>query len=124
MRIAASQTTASSSPRVGNRVGRYAVFTSVLSILMVLGVSGTALAQLKTATGFSYPNGRIPDVQMCGGWLARDAAHGGCYTDGQYHIGADIETPLDGPVYPVADGTVLFKSVGGWGTGNVGIVIR
>ena len=82
--------------------------------------SGTA-AQAKTATGFYYPNGSILSVQMCGGWLARDGARR--LHDGQYYH-ADSEAPLDGPVYPIADGTVLFRSVSGWGSGNVGIVIR
>lgn len=96
-----------------------------LSCTFIIGLTaGAAAAQTKTATGFYYPNGSTPNVQMCGGWLARDAAHGGCYSNGQYHIGADIDAPLGAPVYAIADGSVLFRSTSGWGTGNVGIVIR
>src|SRR5215213_5938657 len=103
---------------------RRAILTSVLSTLILGLTAGTAAAQTKTATGFYYPNGSTPHVQMCGGWLARDSAHGGCYTNGQYHIGADLDAPLGGPVYAIADGTVVFRSTSGWGTGNVGIAIR
>ena len=103
---------------------RRAILTSLLPALLIGLTAGDASAQTKTPTGFYYPNGSTPHVQMCGGWLARDAAHGGCYTNGQYHIGADIEAPLGAPVYAVADGTVVFRSTSGWGTGNVGIAIR
>jgi hypothetical protein len=103
---------------------RRAILTSLLPVLLMSLTAGQAAAQTKTPTGFYYPNGSTPHVQMCGGWLARDAAHGGCYTNGQYHIGADIDAPLGAPVYPVADGTVVFRSTSGWGSGNVGIAIR
>ncbi len=33
-------------------------------------------------------------------------------------------TPEDSPVYPIADGVVTYRSTGGWGAGNVGIVIK
>ena len=105
-------------------IRRRAILTSLLPALLIGLTASAAAAQTKTPTGFYYPNGSIPHVQMCGGWLARDAAHGGCYTNGQYRIGADIDAPLGAPVYAVADGTVVFRSTSGWGTGNVGIAIR
>jgi hypothetical protein len=78
----------------------------------------------QTSTGFYYPTGTSFFNNTCGTWLGRDPANGGCYFDGYYHIGFDIMADENSPVFPIADGIITHKSVNGWGTGNVGIVIK
>ena len=79
---------------------------------------------LQTSTGFYWPTGTNNLGSTCGIWLGRDAANGGCYFDGEYHIGRDILAAEGSPVYPISDGVVTNISTNGWGTGNVAIVIR
>src|SRR5262249_25589393 len=60
----------------------------------------------------------------CGTWLGRDRAHGGCYFDDWYHIGFDMMSGLNDPVYAISHGVVEYLSPNGWGVGNVGLFIK
>lgn len=76
--------------------------------------------------GWQWPTGSDfhSQISSCGSWLGRDSANGGCYISGYYHIGIDILVPRDTGVFAIANGTVTHVSSNGWGTGNVGLVIR
>jgi murein DD-endopeptidase MepM/ murein hydrolase activator NlpD len=41
-----------------------------------------------------------------------------------YHIGFDIKANETSPVYAIADGEVYRRSTSGWGTDNVGLLIK
>ena len=88
------------------------------------GFEAAASSVPQTSTGFYWPTGNSNLAGTCGTWLGRDSNSGGCYFDGEYHIGMDILAPEGASVYPISDGVVTNKSTNGWGTGNVGIVIR
>ena len=84
-----------------------------------LGISPTPILA-KTETGFFYPTGKSGPYQYAG-WLAK-----GCdeYICGYYHLGQDMEANGGDNVYAIADGVVTYISHGGWGEGNLGIVLR
>lgn len=85
------------------------------------------LAIDKSATGFYYPTG-TNDLDTDAGWLASNCNGGSGYNDDDYHIGHDFPgtSNEDNPtkVYPIADGTIVKISYNGWGTGNVGVLVR
>lgn len=97
-----------------------------LLLLVASFVSAQEVTFTQTGTGFFYPTGVSSDQfrSTCGVWLGRDAAHGGCYIDNNYHIGRDIMADYYTPAYAVANGTVVSRSTSGWGSGNVALIIR
>jgi hypothetical protein len=99
--------------------GRRFAGVSALGTLLMTGLAAPAAAQSKLASGFYYPVTAYWPVQ-CSAYLERDAAHGGCYATGYYHLGSDFVSPLDSPVYALAAGTVVAKQ-SGWGSGTVGV---
>ena len=99
---------------------------SGFALLLCLPLS-FAFAQAKTSTGFYYPLGRNTWSHGDGSWLARDTAHGGNYFDNYYHIGEDmltINNSLGDSVYAISAGVVTNIGTQGFGSGNVGVVIR
>lgn len=76
-----------------------------------------------TGTGFAYPTG-TSDLGSYAGWLASGCNGATQYSAGYYHIGKDIRASQGSSVYAVADGQVLQVSTGGWGAGNVALVVR
>lgn len=99
-------------------------FIGCLIAILVSLIGHNALAIDKTPTGFYYPIGTSQFSSACGTWLGRDSANGGCYFDGYYHIGVDMMVAENSPVYAISDGIVTNISTNGWGTGNVGVVIK
>ena len=71
---------------------------------------------------FVYPTGKSGPYTYAG-WLA-----GGPgmlpYQNGYYHLGQDIEANEGDDVYAIADGKIIYVSVGGWGEGNFGLLIK
>jgi len=69
----------------------------------------------RTPTGFYYPTGSAEAAhsKLYFRWKERDAAHGGTFYRGLYHLGHDFPAPgpqggkPGAPVYAIADGTVL-----------------
>jgi hypothetical protein len=94
-----------------------------LGVLLLAAFPSSAIAQQRTPTGFYYPVATTWPAS-CGGFLDRDLAHGGCYTNGLYHLGEDLVAALDAPVYALASGTVIAKADVGWGGGNVAVLIQ
>lgn len=92
--------------------------------LAVLGVPHPASGQAQTSTGFIYPIGTSSWNHGSGAWLERDAANGGGYFDGYYHLGEDMLIANGNGVYAIAAGTVTYRSTSGWGTGNIALAIR
>ena len=69
----------------------------------------------QTSTGYFYPLGTSSFYTGCpnngGIWLGRDAANGGCYLSGEYHLGYDMfnsSTGMYSPAYIMATGTVIY----------------
>lgn len=85
-------------------------------------LSDPAVSPNTTATGLFYPALGWP-LDVCGKWLGRSYPNG-CYTSGYYHIGFDMMNNQGSPVYAISRGTVVRVSTGGWGTGNVALLIR
>lgn len=90
-----------------------------------------AIAVERTSTNFYYPTGSSVNINPpCGKWLGRDAANGGCYITGKYHIGVDIVAPQNSAVYAIADGEIILVSSGptsGWTSGsttNIGVFVK
>jgi murein DD-endopeptidase MepM/ murein hydrolase activator NlpD len=81
-----------------------------------------------TSTGFFYPLGKDSWTKSGGTWLGRDAKNDTdgppAYFDSQYHLGVDMLTALGDPVYAITNGEVWSITQNGWGTDNVGIVIK
>lgn len=101
----------------GRRIGPALVF-GALMMLTIAALPSPAAAQTKLASGFYYPVTAYWPV-YCSSYLERDAAHGGCYTTGYYHLGTDLVSPLGTPVFALAAGTVVGIQTG-WGMGTVG----
>lgn len=80
----------------------------------------------RTSTGFFYPTGTSDFGQSCGRWMERDefSIPKGCYFQGYYHIGQDMMKGYGLPVFAISRGTVEEVSLNGWGSGNVGLLIR
>jgi len=100
----------------------------ILASIFFLMFSGISYAgSIYTPTGFIYPVG-TDDIEVsssCGRWLERPAESGGCYpTAGVYHIGLDMKGSRGNSVRAIADGIVLRPSAGGWGDGNIGMLIK
>jgi murein DD-endopeptidase MepM/ murein hydrolase activator NlpD len=82
----------------------------------------------QTATGFFYPTGVDSWAKTGGTWLGRDADHdtdgAPSYTSGFYHLGVDIPVPRNHSVYAISNGTILYRSVNGWGDDNIALAIK
>jgi murein DD-endopeptidase MepM/ murein hydrolase activator NlpD len=105
-----------------------------LLALVVLGTAGVlrgVAAASPTPTGFYYPLDSFDRNDGYAGWLEGGPKPGGSYYwhDGAgkkvigYHLGVDMKADVGTPVYAVAGGTVLLRSLNGWGDGNVGLAI-
>ena len=104
--------------------------TLLPTLLLVVAAATAASAQevtfTQTGRGFFYPTGVSKDQfrYTCGTWLGRDGANGGCYRWGYYHIGQDIMGDYYSPIFAITNGTVVYRSTSGWGSGNIALVIR
>ncbi|MDQ3687603.1 MAG: M23 family metallopeptidase, partial [Acidobacteriota bacterium] len=98
-----------------------------LVVLLCLTALGQSSVQ-QTSTGFYYPLGRSSWNKTGGTWLGRDAAHDTDgpppYTKDFYHLGVDMPANDGSSVYAISDGTIWSISTGGWGTGNIALVIK
>ena len=77
-------------------------------------------------TGFCWPLDK-QHTRVSTPFLEKGSDHGGTYTEGEYHIGVDIAAPEGSAVWPVADGTVISLSYGGWtngSTSNYALLVR
>jgi len=93
-----------------------------LTTLTVLAFASWAGAQSRLSTGFYYPLSTYVSTG-CSYYLARDAAHGGCYPfDGFYHLGYDNRAAVGAPVFAVSAGTVA--KIESDGAGNVAIYVQ
>jgi len=81
-----------------------------------------------TSTGFFYPLGVSSWTKTGGTWKGRDARNDTdgppAYFDGLYHLGVDMPANVGDAVYAVTNGTVWNISPGGWGDGNVAVIIQ
>jgi hypothetical protein len=84
------------------------------SLLIV--TSGVSYCQT-TVTGFHYPIGTASPVVI-------GSFGGTAYTGTGWHCGADLSAKVGDPVYAVSDGDVVSISTGGWGTDNVGLIVK
>ncbi len=104
-------------------------FGKFLSTVMfcVLFVSNNSFACDKAlGTGFCWPLGR-QHTRVSTPFLEKGSDHGGTYLRGEYHIGVDIAAPEGSTVWPIADGTVIHLSYGGWtngSTANYALLVR
>ena len=93
-------------------------------------MTSSVLALDKTSTGFFYPTGSGTWPATGGNWMSRDAAHGGGYTSGYYHIAQDMVKPEGSNVYAISDGDVVkiyttnSTDDYGIGTGNSVIFVK
>src|SRR5688572_23990945 len=102
----------------GRRFAKVGFFTA----LTVLGFASWAGAQSRLATGFYFPLTTFVSTG-CSYYLARDAAHGGCYPfNGYYHLGYDIRASVGAPVFAIAAGTVA--KVESDNAGNLAMYVR
>lgn len=107
-----------------------------LVILLVPIARAQQVTTTTTSTGHFHPMGTTSLHSSCpwvgGTWLGRDAAHGGCYISGYYHIGFDMlfsngQNAFGAPVFAVATGVMQSLSTSGWtsgGTTNVGVILK
>jgi hypothetical protein len=78
----------------------------------------------RTETGFVYPTGRGDYADNMPGWLAGGPDIQQSYRIDYYHLGADMDSPRNAPVYAIADGEIVYVSTVGWGAGNYGLFVR
>lgn len=99
---------------------------ALLVVVAAVATSAQEVTFTQTSTGFFYPTGVSKEQfrSTCGTWLGRDSNNGGCYLLGNYHIGRDIMADYYSPAYAIANGTVVYRSTSGWGSGNIALVIR
>lgn len=77
----------------------------------------------KISTGFYYPTG-TSNLGNYAGWLASGCDGNTAYFEEYYHLGFDIAAAEGDAVYPIAYGKITHKSFFGWGSGNIGIVVK
>jgi Tol biopolymer transport system component len=77
----------------------------------------------RTSTGFYWPTG-TSDIGDYAGWLSDGCPWSGknSYTEGEYHIGHDIDAGEGSNIYAISDGQVIHISENDWGAGNVGVL--
>lgn len=78
----------------------------------------------KTSTGFYWPTG-TSNIGDYSGWLSDGCSWSRNYSyyENEFHIGKDIAANVGSPVYAIADGQVLYKSLNGWGLNNTALLI-
>jgi hypothetical protein len=102
--------------------GRRFVIVGFLAAMSIVALATAAAAQSRLASGFYYPVSTYISTG-CSYFLARDAAHGGCYPfNGYYHLGHDMRASVGAPVYAIAAGTVVLVRPDD--TGNVALFIQ
>jgi hypothetical protein len=110
---------------MGSRVtfrGRRLEAVGIFTAMTVLSFASLAGAQSRLASGFYYPVSEYI-ATGCSYFLARDAAHGGCYPfDGYYHLGYDMRAPVGAPVFAISAGTVA--KIESDGVGNLALFIQ
>lgn len=86
---------------------------------IVQAVSAAGQSQIEqTPIGFYWPTGSsVPKLGP--GFLATPPI----YLNGKYHLGQDISVSVGSAVYAISEGSVHHISTGGWGGGNVALVI-
>lgn len=77
----------------------------------------------KTPTGFYWPTGTNA-LSNYAEWLALGCNGSTDYLTDRYHIGKDIAATKGDSVYAIASGKIIARSVNGWGSQNVALVIR
>ena len=77
------------------------------TICCFISTPSAAWALDMTSTGFYYPTGSSKWPATGGNWMSRDAAHGGGYVDGYYHIAQDMPIGEGSAVYPISGGKVV-----------------
>jgi hypothetical protein len=99
----------------------------LIVVFMFLIDIGSAIGGEKTITGFYMPTGSISGFSVGGTFLEGDGSNNfpGDYSSGYYHLGYDIGTNYNDPVYAIADGYVYDnKSRDGWYSGNYCLVVK
>ncbi|HZV06912.1 MAG TPA: peptidoglycan DD-metalloendopeptidase family protein [Gemmataceae bacterium] len=86
-------------------------------MLVTIGFRFTAVAQEQTQTGFFYP--RSSNLGTYAGYLDSGCGSENKYFSGMIHLGKDSWANLGDPVYAVADGEVVWRSVHGWIYGDM-----
>lgn len=81
--------------------------------------TGTAI----TPSGFYWPTGDAV-LGNSSSWLALGCGQDIEYLSDKYHLGKDIPAPVGASVYAVSSGEVAVRSLGGWGRGNVALIIE
>ncbi|HEU4890605.1 MAG TPA: VCBS repeat domain-containing M23 family metallopeptidase [Vicinamibacterales bacterium] len=105
-----------------NSLGRRIATVGVLGVMSVVAFASAAAAQSRLPTGFYFPLTTFVSTG-CSYWLARDAAHGGCYPfNGYYHLGYDIRAAAGSPVFAVSAGTVA--KIESDNAGNIAMYVR
>ena len=79
---------------------------------MVLVLESSSVAQDRTSTGFYYP--RSSNTGPYAGFLAQGCNGAKDYFTDEYHLGKDSWANFGEPVYAIADGTVIARSLHGW----------
>jgi uncharacterized repeat protein (TIGR02543 family) len=103
------------------RVRRFATI-GITTALTMLAFAASASAQSRLASGFYFPLNEFI-ATGCSYFMARDAAHGGCYPfNGYYHLGYDLRAAVGAPVYAISAGTVA--KIESDNAGNLAIFIR
>lgn len=104
------------------RTGQRFAILGVLAGASVLAFASTAAAQSRLATGFYFPVTTFISTG-CSYFMARDAAHGGCYPfNGYYHLGYDLRAAVGERVFAIAAGTVA--KIESDNAGNLAMYVR
>lgn len=88
-----------------------------LAVLLAVVFQFGAIAQEQTPTGFFYP--RSSNLGPYPGYLDSSCGNENKYISGMIHLGKDISANLGDPVYAIADGEVVWRSVHGWIYGDL-----
>lgn len=108
--------------RAAKTAGRRLATIGLVTVMTVLALASTAAAQTRLPTGFFFPVTTFVQTG-CSYYLARDAAHGGCYPfDGYYHLGYDIRASVGAPVFAISAGMVA--KIEPDNAGNLAIYVR
>ena len=94
-----------------------------------VSAGGTEAVSASSATAAFLPDGWQHPLRNPAASISARFRESGCfgntaYDAGFYHLGADVPTGTNAPVYPVSAGTVAQVSSSGWGDGNVAVIVR
>ncbi len=95
----------------------------LLTGLILINIPVSSLAKEKTSTGFYWPIGENNFDSGVGWWLSKPPN----YFSNYYHIGVDIMSQEDHPVYAISSGIVVARSENGWtkgGSKNIALLIK